>query len=113
MEPLDKLDPICLKIEYIEADLPPDEAIQILEALAQEGVSEVNYSPFQVFSGSLPYDIESTKVLDVSTPPRYDTDTDIADFDEFIRVGRRRWDAFSYDTDSIYDIKSYLRMLPL
>jgi hypothetical protein len=60
MEPLDKLDPLCLKTEDVEADLPPDEAIQILEALAQEGVSEVNYSPFQVFSGSLPYDTEST-----------------------------------------------------
>jgi hypothetical protein len=113
MEPLDKLDPLCLKTEDVEADLPPDEAIQILEALAQEGVSEVNYSPFQVFSGSLPYDTESTEVLDVLTPPCYDTDTDIADFDEFIHVGRRRWDAFSYDTDPIYDIKSHLRMLPL
>jgi hypothetical protein len=50
--------------------------------------------------------------LDVLTPPCYDTDTDIADFDEFIHVGRCRWDAFSYDTDPIYDIKSHLRMLP-
>jgi hypothetical protein len=56
MEPLDKLDPLCFKIEDVEADLPLDEAIQILEALAQEGLSEVNYSPFQVFSSSLPYD---------------------------------------------------------
>jgi hypothetical protein len=113
MEPLDKLDPLCLKTEDVEADLPLDEAIQILEALAQEGLSEVNYSPFQVFSGSLPYDTESTKVLDVLTPPCYDTDTDIADFDEFIHVGRRRWDAVSYDMDPIYDIKSHLRMFPL
>jgi hypothetical protein len=113
MEPLDKLDPLCLKTEDVEADLPLDEAIQILEALAQEGLSEVNYSPFQVFSGSLPYDTESTKVLDVLTPPCYDTDTDIADFDEFIHVGRRRWDAVSYDMDPIYDIKSHLRVLPL
>jgi hypothetical protein len=51
--------------------------------------------------------------LDVLTPPCYDTDTDIADFDEFIHVGRRRWDAFSYDTDPIYDIKGHLRTLPL
>jgi hypothetical protein len=113
MEPLDKLDPLCLKTEDVEADLPPDKAIQILEALAQEGVSEVNYSPFKVFSGSLPYDAESTKVLDVLTPPCYDTGTDITDFDEFIRVGRRRWDAFSYDTDPIYDITSHLQMFPL
>jgi hypothetical protein len=113
MEPLDKLDPPCLKIEDVEADLPPDEAIQILESLAQKGLSEVNYSPFQVFSGSLPYDKESTKVLDVLTPPCYDTDTDIADFDEFIHVGRHRWDAVSYDMDPIYDIKSHLRVFPL
>jgi hypothetical protein len=113
MEPLDKLDPLCLKTEDVEADLPLDEAIQILETLAQEGLSEVNYSPFQVFSGSLPYDTESTEVLDDLTPPCYDTDTDIADFDKFIHVGRRRWDVVSYDVDPIYDIKSHLRVLPL
>jgi hypothetical protein len=113
VEPLDELDPLCLKTEDVEADLPPDDAIQILEALAQEGLSEVNCSPFQVFSGSLPYDTESGEVLDVLTPPCYDTDTDIVDFDKFIHVGRRRWDAFSYDTDPIYDIKGHLRTFPL
>jgi hypothetical protein len=51
--------------------------------------------------------------LDVLTPPCYDTDTDIADFDEFIHVGRCRWDAVSYDMDPIYDIKSHLRVFPL
>jgi hypothetical protein len=51
--------------------------------------------------------------LDVLTPPCYDTDTDIAHFDEFIHVGRCRWDAVSYDMDPIYDIKSHLRVLPL
>jgi hypothetical protein len=110
MEPLDKLDPLYLKTEDVEADLPLDEAIQILEALAQEGLSKVNYSPF---NGSLPYDTESREVLDVLTPSCYDTDTDIADFDEFIHVGRRRWDAVSYDMDPIYDIKSHLQVLPL
>jgi hypothetical protein len=52
VEPLDKLDPLCLKIEDVEADLPPDD-IQILEALAQEGLSEVHCSPFQVLNGLL------------------------------------------------------------
>ena len=42
VEPLEELDPLCLKTEDVEADLPPDEAIQILEALAHEEVSEVN-----------------------------------------------------------------------
>jgi hypothetical protein len=101
VEPLDEPDPLCLKNEDLEADLPPNDTIQMLEALAQEGLSEVNCSPFQVSSGSLPYDIESGEVLDVLTPPCYDTDTNIADLDKFIHVGRRRWDAFSYDTDPI------------
>jgi hypothetical protein len=113
MEPLDKLDPLYLKTEDVEANLPLDKAIQILESLAQEGLRKLNYSPFQVFNDSLPYDTESREVLDVLTPPCYDTDTDIADFDEFIHVGRRRWDAVSYDMDPIYDIKSHLRVLPL
>jgi hypothetical protein len=34
MEPLDKLGPLCLKNEYVEADIPLDEAIQILEDIA-------------------------------------------------------------------------------
>jgi hypothetical protein len=61
----------------------------------------------------LPYDTKSEKVLDVLTPPCYDTDTDIADFDEFIHVGRRRWNTFGYDTDPIYDTESHLQLFPL
>jgi hypothetical protein len=113
MEPLDEPDPLCLKTKDVEGDLPSDDDIQILEALAQEGLSEVHCSPFQVLDGSLPYDIQSEKVLDVLTSPCYDTDIDIADFDEFIHVGRRRWDIIGYDTDPIYDTKDHLRTLPL
>jgi hypothetical protein len=113
MEPLDEPNPPYLKTEDMEEDLPPDDDIQILEALAQEGLSEVHCSPFQVLNGSLPYDTKSEKVLDVLTPPCYDTDTDIADFDEFIHVGRRMWDAIGYDTDPIYDTKDHLQTLPL
>jgi hypothetical protein len=61
----------------------------------------------------LPYDIQSEKVLDVLTSPCYDTDTDVADFDEFIHVGRRRWDIIGYNTDPIYDTKNHLQTLPL
>ena len=61
----------------------------------------------------MPYDTESREVLDDLTPPCYDTDIDIADFDEFIHVGRRRWDTFGYDTDPIYDTESHLQSLPL
>jgi hypothetical protein len=113
MEPLDELDSLYLKTEDVEEDLSSNDDIQILEALAQEGLSEVHCSPFQVLDGYLPYDTKSEKVLDVLTPPCYDTDTDVADFDEFIHVGRRRWDIIGYDTDPIYDTKDHLQMLPL
>jgi hypothetical protein len=112
-ETLDELDPPCLKTEDVERDLSSDNDIQILEALAQEGLSEVHCSPFQVLNSYLPYDIKSEKVLDVLTPPCYDTDTDIADFDEFIHVGRRRWDIVGYGTDPIYDVKDHFQTLPL
>jgi hypothetical protein len=113
MEPLDEPDPLCLKTEDVEGDLSSDDDIQILQALAQEGLSEVHCSPFQVLNGSMPYDTKSEKVLDVLTPPCYDTDTDTVDFDEFIHVGRRRWDIVGYDTDPIYDTESHLQLLPL
>jgi hypothetical protein len=112
-EPLDEPDPLCLETKDVEGDLPSDDDIQILEALGQEGLSEVHCSPFQVLDGSLPYDMQSEKVLDALTSPCYDTDTDIADFDEFIHVGRRRWDIIGYDTDPIYDTKDHLQTLPL
>jgi hypothetical protein len=113
MEPLDEPDSLYLETEDVEEDLSSDDDIQMLEALDQEGLSEVHCSPFQVLNGYLPYDAKSEKVLDVLTPPCYDTDTDIADFDEFIHVGRRRWDTIGYDTDPIYDTKNHLQTLPL
>jgi hypothetical protein len=76
-------------------------------------LSEVHCSPFQVLNDSLLNDTKSGKVFDVLTPPCYDIDTDIADFDEFIHVGRRRWDALSYDLDPIYDTEDHLQLLPL
>jgi hypothetical protein len=112
-EPLDEPDPLCLKTEDVEGDLSSDDDIQILEALDQEGLSEVHCSPFQVLNGYLPHDTKSEKVLDDLTPTCYDTDTDTADFDEFIHVGRRSWDAAGYDLDPIYDTKDHLQTLPL
>jgi hypothetical protein len=113
MEPLDEPDSSMSQDKDVEEDLSSDDDIQILEALDQEGLSEVHCSPFQVLNGSLPYDAKSEKVLDVLTPPCYDTDTDIADLDEFIHVGRRSWDTSGYDTDPIYDTESHLQSLPL
>jgi hypothetical protein len=68
-ELLDEPDPLCLKDEDVEGDLSSDDDIQILEALAQEGLSEVHCSPFQVLNGYLPYDAKSEKVLDVLNSP--------------------------------------------
>jgi hypothetical protein len=91
MEPLDKLDPLYLKTEDVEADLPLDEVIQILEGLAQEGLSKVIYFPFQVFNDSLSYDVESKEVLDVLTLACYDENKDfVNNIDEFIHVGKRK-----------------------
>jgi hypothetical protein len=88
---------------------------QVLEAPAQE--EKVSYPPLQDFDNCLLYDLgkeeEMGELLNVSNPPCYDTDTDIVNFDEFIHVGRRRWDAVGYDMDPIYDIKSHLQVLPL
>jgi len=49
VEPLGEPDPLCLKTEDVEADFPPNDTIQILEALAQEGLTEVNCSPLPSF----------------------------------------------------------------
>jgi hypothetical protein len=88
---------------------------QVLEAPAQE--EKVSYPPLQDFDNCLLYDLgkeeEMGELLNVSNPPCYDIDADIVDFDEFIHVGRRRWDAVGYDMDPIYDIKSHLQLLPL
>jgi hypothetical protein len=113
MEPLDEPDSLYLQTEDVEEDLSSEDDIQMLEALDQEGLSEVHCSPFQVLNGYLPYDAKSEKVLDALIPTCYDTDTDTADFDEFIHVGRHSWDTSGYDTDPIYDTESHLQSLPL
>jgi hypothetical protein len=88
---------------------------QVFQAPALE--EKVSYPPLQDFGNCLLYDLrkeeEMGELLNVLNPPCYDTDTDVVDFDEFIRVGRRRWDAVGYDMDPIYDIRSHLQVLPL
>jgi hypothetical protein len=37
----------------------------------------------------------------------------VDNIDEFIHVGRRRWDVVGYDMDPIYDIESHFQVLPL
>jgi hypothetical protein len=53
--------------------------------------------------------LESEKVLeeplDVLIPSCYDRGNDMVDnIDEFIHVGKRKWDVIRYDEDPIYDI---------
>jgi hypothetical protein len=82
---------------------------QVLEAPAQE--EKVSYPPLQDFDDCLLYDLgkeeEMGELLNVLNPPCYDTDTDIVDIDEFIHVGRRKWDIVGYDMDPIYDIENH------
>jgi hypothetical protein len=59
-EPLDMLDPLCLKTKDVEADILLDEVIRTLEAPAYEGLNKVSY--FKTFNDSLFYDVESKEV---------------------------------------------------
>jgi hypothetical protein len=86
------------------------ENIELLEVPAQE--ETVSYPPILKFDDALPCN-EKEEEDESSNPACYDTDTDIADFDEFIHVGRRRWDVVGYDLDPIYDTKNHLQLLPL
>jgi hypothetical protein len=98
--------------------LPFDEVSQAIDALGQQEVNTISYFPFQDFDDALFYDLESEEVLEESldalNPSCYDKGSDMVDnIDEFIHVGRRKWDVIGSDVDPIYDMKGYLRMLPL
>jgi hypothetical protein len=86
---------------------------EVLEAPAQE--ETVSCPPPQDFDDALLYDGEDEEEINESLNPAcYDTDSDIVDnIDEFIHVGRRRWDVVGYDMDPIYDIESHFQVLPL
>jgi hypothetical protein len=76
----------------------------------------VSYPPILVFDDALPCDEkeEEDEFSNVSNPACYDTDSDTVDnIDEFIHVGRRRWDIVGYDLDPIYDTESHFQLLPL
>jgi hypothetical protein len=103
------------EIEAVHGDEETTHAenIKLLKVPAQE--ETVSYSPLLIFDDALPSDEkeEEGEFSNLTNPACYDTDTDIADFNEFIHVGRHRWDAFGYDTDPIYDIEIHLHLLPL
>jgi hypothetical protein len=92
--------------------LPSDKVIQAIDAPAQQEVNTVSYFPFQDFDDALFYDLEREEVLeeplDALNPSCYDKGSDIVDnIDEFIHVGRRKWDVIGSNEDPIYDIDVY------
>jgi hypothetical protein len=115
MEVLDEVEVPCCALEDKEAVHEDEETThaentRVLEIPAQE--ETVSYPPLINFDDALPCN-EKEEEDESSNPACYDTDTDIADLDEFIHVGRRRWDVIGYDLDPIYDTESHLQLLPL
>jgi hypothetical protein len=117
MEALDEVDVPYCAIKDKEA-IHDDEAIthaentKAIEAPAQE--ETISYPPPLVFDDALPYDEEENEFSNFSNPACYDTDSDTVDnIDEFIHVGRRRWDIVGYDLDPIYDTEGRFQLLPL
>ena len=115
---LNKVDGPCCAIKYKEVvhedeTMKHDENIEVLKVPAQQKI--VSYPPLLVFGDALPCDEEEEdEFSNVSNPACYDTDSDTVDnIDEFIHVGRRRWDIVGYDLDPIYDTEGRFQLLPL
>jgi hypothetical protein len=116
---LNEVDGPCCAIKDKEAvhedeTMTHAENIEVLEASTQQEI--VSYPPLLVFDNALPCDEEEEEdeFSNVSNPACYDTDSDTVDsIDEFIHVGRRRWDIVGYDLDPIYDTESHFQLLPL
>jgi hypothetical protein len=119
MEALDEVDIPCCAIQEKEA-VHDDEAImhaeniELLEVPVQQ--ETVSYHPSLVSDNALPCDEkeEVDEFSNVSNPACYDTDSDTIDnIEEFIHVGRHRWDIVGYDLDPIYDSESHFQLFPL
>jgi hypothetical protein len=127
MESSSKVDPPCCIVENIGAShedktmmhfVSFHEVTQVPKTPTQEEINTVSYLPFQNFGDFLFYDLESEELLeeclDASNPSCYDKDSDIVhNIDEFIHVGRRKWDVIGSNKDPIYDIEGHLQKLSL
>jgi hypothetical protein len=117
MEASDEVEVPCCAIEkeavHEDEETTHAENIELLKVPAQE--ETVSYPPILNFDDILPCDEkEEDEFLSLTNPACYDTDSDTVDnIDEFIHVGRRRWDVVGYDLDPIYDTESHLQLLPL
>jgi hypothetical protein len=76
------------------------------------------YLPFQNFDDALFYDLEREEVLEepldalnISCYHKYNDFVD--NIDEFIHVGRRKWDVIGSNEDPIYNIEGHFQKLPL
>jgi hypothetical protein len=103
MEASDQIEVPCCAIEDEEMTLA--ENIELLKVPAQE--ETVSYPSLLVSNDALPCN-EKEEEDESTNPACYDTDTDIADFDDFIHVGIHRWDVVGYDLDPIYDTEGLL-----
>jgi hypothetical protein len=107
--------PLSNEDEVIQASIPP----------THEEENVVSCTPFQVFDVASFHDSESEEVLeeplDALDPSCYNKGDDaIENIDDFIHVGRRKWDmnCSSFDGDPIYDIEGCfqiknIELLPL
>jgi hypothetical protein len=93
------------------------EDTQVLKSPTQEETNTVSYPHLHDFDNSPLYDLgneeEMDEPLNVLNPSCYDTDSDIVNIDEFIHVGRRKWDVVDYGMDPIYDIDKHFQVLSL
>jgi hypothetical protein len=121
MESPNEVDLPCFTFEdvgaiYEDETMMHVENTQVLEVPAQKETNTVSYPPFQKLDDFLLYDLgneeEMDEPLNVLNPPCYDIDTDIVDIDDFIHVGRRKWDVVGYDMDPIYDIENHFQVFP-
>jgi hypothetical protein len=97
---------------------PFDEVIQTPVPPVHNENNMVSYTPFQDFDDALYYDSESEDMLeeplDALNPSCYDKGNDVIDdIDEFIHVGRRKWDVICPSGDPIYNIEGHFQLFPL
>jgi len=96
---------------------PFDEFIQPSIPSAQEEHDVVSYFPFQVLDYALYHDSRNKEVLeeplDSLDPSCYNKCDDVIEnIDEFIHVGRYKWDVIFPSGDPIYDIEGHLNHFP-
>jgi hypothetical protein len=121
MESLKKEDLPCCTIEdegeTKDKTMMHVEDTQVLKAPAQEETNTVSYPHLHDFDNSPLYDLgneeEMDEPLNVLNPSCYDTDSDIVNIDEFIHVGRCKWDVVDYGMDPIYDIDNHFQVFSL